>query len=342
MLLKKTVPIVVGVVVAVVVLIIAFIIFIAYFKLRNKRTQNWDRNLIKSNVEMKSLVRQASLQNVKVFDKVDYSSVKGVGISFDQNSAHRRTMEDEHVVLDKFGDSLDQGYFAVFDGHGGNEVSDFASKNLHKNLLSELNNCSEYNEMREKKGNYLHPTIAKAIQKAFLSIDDQLKENKIDKAGSTAVVAFLTKKPKDGIRMLYVADIGDTRAVLARGNVAVRLSFDHKATDPSEAERIKADSGWIVQSKVAGILSVTRAFGNMELKQWVLADPYISETELKPEDTHLIIACDGLWDVASDQEAVDLILKESGASPQSLSDKLLRYALDNKTRDNVSVLVIRL
>jgi protein phosphatase PTC1 len=74
----------------------------------------------------------------------------------------------------------------------------------------------------------------------------------------------------------------------------VRLSYDHKASSPTEAERIKADGGWVVMNKVAGILSVSRAFGNEELKQWVLADPYISETELTPEDTHLIIACDGV------------------------------------------------
>jgi len=101
-----------------------------------------------------------------------------------------------------------------------------------------------------------------------------------------------------------------------------------------------------------GILSVTRAFGDPELKQWVIADPYITETELKPTDTHLIVACDGvtnstlysnltffqLWDVCTDQEAIDEILKYKTA--QDMSNALLRLAMERRTRDNITILVI--
>jgi protein phosphatase PTC1 len=92
------------------------------------------------------------------------------------------------------------------------------------------------------------------------------------------------------------------------------------------------------------MLAVTRAFGDTELKPWVSAEPFISETELKPEDTYLIVACDGLWDVCSDQEAVDMVLEMSkkSMSPQSMSDHLLQYSLEHKTTDNVSVIVIQL
>lgn len=70
--------------------------------------------------------------------------------------------------------------------------------------------------------------------------------------------------------------------------------MDHKATDEAEAKRIKDAGAWVVQGKVAGILSVSRAFGNEELKQWVISDPYLKEVKLNENDKFLIIACDGV------------------------------------------------
>lgn len=59
-----------------------------------------------------------------------------------------------------------------------------------------------------------------------------------------------------------------------------------------------------------------------------------------------------LWDVVSDQEAVDLIKGETGSQSSNISnqlkdtdvmaEKLLRYALDQGTKDNVTVMVVAL
>jgi len=258
-----------------------------------------------------------------------------VGVSSDQNPMHRRTMEDEHLILDNFGGDKSCGYFAVYDGHGGRDVVEFVAKKLHVNVLKEMNTCYEVNPDVK---NPQHPTVAKALQQAFIKTDEQIKEEGINKSGSTGVVAVVRKKGDQ--RWLYVAGIGDARAVLNREGKAARLSYDHKATDEGEAKRIKEDGGWVVQGKVAGILAVTRSFGDLELKQWVISEPFITETELKRTDTQLIIACDGLWDVCEDQSAVELITGLDSA--QEKSDKLLSYALTNKTKDNVSIIVVDL
>lgn len=47
------------------------------------------------------------------------------------------------------------------------------------------------------------------------------------RAGTTAVVLLITKN------RYYVANIGDSRAVLSRANTAIPLSFDHKPDLPS-------------------------------------------------------------------------------------------------------------
>jgi len=88
-------------------------------------------------------------------------------------------------------------------------------------------------------------------------------------------------------------------------------------------------------NKVGGALAVTRAFGDSELSIWVQAEPYIRETILKPTDTHLVLACDGLWDVMEDQEVVNVIKEHATESAQKIAEILLKTSLQKGTRDNV-------
>ncbi|KAL7339359.1 phosphatase 2C-domain-containing protein [Rhodotorula toruloides] len=141
-------------------------------------------------------------------------------------------------------------------------------------------------------------------------------------------------------RTLYTANVGDARAVLSRGGRAIRLTYDHKAADSKEAERIEAAGGYVMNSRVNGYLAVTRSLGDSQMKQFVVGSPYTTETTLRDEDDFLIVACDGLWDVCSDQQAVDLI--QGCKDPQEASDKLLQYALTHRTTDNLTVMVVLL
>jgi serine/threonine protein phosphatase PrpC len=82
------------------------------------------------------------------------------------------------------------------------------------------------------------------------------------------------------------------------GGKALRLSHDHKGTDEEEVKRITDLGGFVVLNRVNGILAVTRALGDHNMKEYVTAEPYITTTDL-PEDTEstntfLILACDGV------------------------------------------------
>jgi len=248
------------------------------------------------------------------------NAVRQVGVSSDQNSLYRRTMEDEHIFVDKFAGEEKQFYVAVYDGHGGRTTAERIKAVLHETIAKEL------------KSGKSKPDAFKA---AFSKVDDDIKITG-EKSGSTAAVAIITIE--DGKKKLYTANCGDARIVLKRGKQPLRMTIDHKATDPDEQKRIKDMGGLILGDKVGASLAVTRAFGDSELKEWVKADPYIKHVDLNPEDSHLIVACDGLWDVISDQESVDQIVPALNA--QEISDKLLKLALEKGTKDNVSILVV--
>jgi len=252
-----------------------------------------------------------------------YTSVQGVGISHDRNARFRRSMEDEHVIVDNFGGNENNGYFAIYDGHGGRGAVDFTAKTLHKNFAEEL----------EK-----NPSISPldALRQAYLSTDKQMAETQIQFSGTTCISVFIRKQGED--RYLYAANAGDARAVLNRDGKALRLSYDHKGSDEGETKRIMDAGGFVVLNRVNGILAVTRSLGDHAMKDYVIGDPHLMEVKLEPTDKHVIIACDGLWDVASDQETVDLIMQDTDA--QKMSEKLLLHALKNGSTDNISVMVV--
>merc|ERR1712113_882182 len=118
-------------------------------------------------------------------------------------------------------------------------------------------------------------------------------------------------------RSIYTAHLGEARAVICRGGLAVRLTSqsDHKATDPLEAKRVIENGGTIFNDRVNGMLAIARAFGDHQLKMPTLPldvvsnVPDITSTELTDQDMFVIVACDGLWDVIDDQESVNLVLE---------------------------------
>ena len=139
---------------------------------------------------------------------------------------------------------------------------------------------------------------------------------------------------------MYVANVGDTRAVLSKNGVAERMSQDHKATDQSEVERIRNGGGIVLDNRVGGSLAVTRAFGDHSLKRdGVTAKPTINKHVLRPFDKYLVIASDGIWDVLEDQEAINFCRDDS--STKDIAQAIVKAAMDKGSKDNASCLVIK-
>ncbi|KAL6309292.1 phosphatase 2C-like domain-containing protein [Sparassis latifolia] len=208
----------------------------------------------------------------------------------------RMNMEDTHAIKLHLGDQDGaNAYFAVFDGHGGDAIAGLASEFLHQNLV--------------KEGAYAQKAYPEALKNAFLGFDAKFRPYETD--GSTATVALITNEGK-----IYVANTGDSRAVLSHQGKAKPLSLDHKTSIVAEQARVLAAGGRIEDDRVNGDLAMTRSLGDYRLKQnmalppeqqMVTALPEVVEHEVTKEDEFLILACDGVWDCLKSQQVIDLV-----------------------------------
>ncbi|KAI2639812.1 PP2C-domain-containing protein [Hypomontagnella submonticulosa] len=187
--------------------------------------------------------------------------------------------------------------------------------------------------------------IAPAAAAASKATDaSKTKEAKSESdTGSNAIPESAHAKLKGAAvrqRVLYTANVGDARIILCRAGKALRLSYDHKGSDENEGKRIANAGGLILNNRVNGVLAVTRALGDTYMKDLVTGHPYTTETVIQPEvDEFIIIACDGLWDVCNDQDAVDLVRDEQ--DPVAASKKLVDHALARFSTDNLSCMIVR-
>ena len=114
---------------------------------------------------------------------------------------------------------------------------------------------------------------------------------------------------------VYVANAGDTRCVIASKGKAKDLSHDHKPDNPNEKRRVERAGGVVDDGRVNGVIAISRAIGDWEYKKaglkpednMVSGYPEVVVETLRPDHDFMIIACDGIWDCLSSQQAVDFI-----------------------------------
>jgi serine/threonine protein phosphatase PrpC len=192
--------------------------------------------------------------------------------------------------------------------------------------------------------------------KAPVSESDDGSESDLDPHSATGMgctaVSVLIHNDK-----VTVANTGDSRCVMSRRGEAVPLTLDHKPIIYEEAQRIIRAGGFVRDNRVNGALNVSRTLGDLDFKrnvelphteQMVVATPDITDLELREGNEFLIIACDGIWDVMSNQEAVDFARKRirQGQSLKSICEQMCDFCLAPDLKgmcrgaDNMSVIIV--
>ncbi|XP_065870955.1 probable protein phosphatase 2C 38 isoform X2 [Euphorbia lathyris] len=242
-----------------------------------------------------------------------------------------------------------QGTFVgVYDGHGGPEAARFVNEHLFQNI--------------KKFATETHGMSADVINKAFLATEEaflslvqqqwQIKPQ-LASVGACCLVGIVCSG------LLYIANAGDSRAVLGRLDRAlkevraVQVSIEHNASIESVREELHSlhpDDPQIVVLKhkvwrVKGLIQVSRSIGDAYLKRSefnrepllakfrlpepfdrpiLKAEPTISVKKVHPEDQFLILASDGLWEHLTNQEAVDIVCN---CSRNGVARRVLKAAL---------------
>ncbi|CAI9779715.1 unnamed protein product [Fraxinus pennsylvanica] len=236
--------------------------------------------------------------------------------------------------------SQPSAFYAVFDGHGGSDAAAYVKNNAMKFFFEDAS-LPQTSDNDEK---FLQD-LERAQRNAFSLIDLALadEQNGVDSyCGTTAITALVLG------RHLLIANVGDCRAVLCRKGVAVQLSQDHRPSCQLERQRVENLGGIIEYEFLNGELAVTRALGDWYMKlplgsaSPLTAEPDIQRTLLSEDDEFLIIGCDGIWDVMSNQEAVSLVRRElrHTHNPHQCARELVNQALRQDTGDNLTAIVV--
>ena len=138
------------------------------------------------------------------------------------------------------------------------------------------------------------------------------------------------------------------------------LSIDHKPSDELEKERIENAGGFVEFNRVNGNLALSRALGDFAFKtnqdmkaedqvrgikhhprrflptelslfsfQVVSGCPDIQVKTVNEDWDYILLACDGIWDVLSNQEVADFVTKRisQGMEPDYICEQLMTRCL---------------
>lgn len=261
----------------------------------------------------------------------------------------RVEMEDAHTAVIGLPSLQDWSFFAVFDGHAGAKVSAMCAEQLMDHIIAN----EDFPKMDIKSGTETQPSlesVKNGIKTGFLSLDDKLRSmpevmSGQDKSGSTAVGAIVSPK------YIFFANCGDSRAVLSKAGKCSFSTTDHKPVNPIEKERIQKAGGSVMIQRVNGSLAVSRALGDFEYKnvegmgpceQLVSPEPEIFAEERDPADEFLVLACDGIWDVMSNEDLCDFIRNrlQIVTSLESICNQVIDTCLYKGSRDNMSIVIV--
>ena len=264
----------------------------------------------------------------------------------------------ENNIINK--EKNDFYFFAVYDGHGGKGCSIYLKENLH-------NNIKEFSKQGIKE--------AIEITEEKFKVEQALNEKGeiSDSSGSCGIMAMIQNNK------IIIANVGDSRLVLFKNGKVFFSTEDHKPNTETEKKRIKNAGGEIYQTftyfplrqngreieapwrVLPGRLSVSRTFGDVEAKDpkfggiggVVMALPDITEFDLDDEFNFMVIGCDGIFDVLSNEEileCVKIVLNEKKVeeiNEDNIHDlcgdfagMIVKGAIAKDSSDNVSCIVV--
>lgn len=255
----------------------------------------------------------------------------------------RPTMEDTHIAtvitININGVTHEIPLYGIFDGHGGPDCALYLEKHLKAHLTHKLELALKQAATPEEE----EAAIFNVLKLAFVDLGAEYLKSK-GMGGSTANIALIFKNH------IWVANVGDTRAILVKNGRAIALSEDAKPALEKYKRGVENRHSMVLNidgiPRVGGNLATARAIGHDETTSGVNPRAKVIKFPLDllqgEENTFLVIACDGLWDVASANQVAHMVNSIAKKSAAEIAETLVLKAFMAGSEDNVSALVFPL
>ncbi len=164
------------------------------------------------------------------------------------------------------------------------------------------------------------------------------------------MTCIITKNVTENRVEIIVTNTGDCRLIICQNNNAIPITKDHKPYYPEEKYRIQKQGGVIQYDGTEwriGLLSVSRTYGDLDTK-YITHIPEIFRFEYNKDIKFIVMGCDGLWDVMTNQEVVNFILEHCYDNSTVIhinkeincAKLLAQHAIKKQSTDNVSIIII--
>ena len=214
-------------------------------------------------------------------------------VGFAHHKSKSENFLDNYCVKLPF--TCEDGYFALFEGHGTRDAAYEASKYLDLYLKPEIQSVGPAGDFKS------------CFETAYLKMDNQLQQTARN-YGTSAATCVIRKYGISSRRQVQFANVGNVRAILSRKSHAVRISEEHRATEPKEVKRLEECKAVVRDGLVNGKSIISRALGDHVLKQWIIGSPYYVEFDLMADDNGIIFLGERVWTFfRTDQEVVDML-----------------------------------
>lgn len=280
--------------------------------------------------------------------------LQGENFVFAAMQGWRSTMEDKHKNLISFDERSWKlwSYFSIFDGHNGTDTAKHAADQLDKHLLDSLNEMLvQHDDESIKHGEPVRSSqldlskLRAVIKQTYYQLDKDLKKLVKDQSGCVCITCLI------GPEQIYLINIGDSRAIVFsnEGHV-LAYTEDHKPDDPNEQERIHEAGGRISKPTAGDVLRVenqlamTRVLGDFAMDKHIV--PPMADIVEYPRDSQaafIVLACDGIWDVMSNDDVASFVTTRSATTTlENIASQLLDECLRRNSTDNMSVYIVKL
>ena len=291
----------------------------------------------------------------------------------------RENMEDENVVIEDANGEFDlkgfpyQSFFGVYDGHSGIEAAEYLTAHLVEEVVSDVEllrsdprtaitnafaRCDKAilekaAETRSRGGTTATLCMLRDRQLLTANVGDCRAVMR--KTTGQVVPLSFDHRPTRADERARVEAAGGwivTRNVL---NIPKMYAIGMEELDELDDDELEERVGLVEVSRVCGVLGMTRSVGDILIKteheatfgttftaDVVSSEPEFTEVTLDDESHFVLIACDGLFDVFSNDEVCDLVaeLLASGKTSQEVCDLVMAAAFDRGSIDNITVILV--